>query len=205
MNASSSVWGALLALIVIAMLGYGIIKVRRAREAHRARSDERAAEMLLTMHRESARRNPDPITPTPKAAPSPAPRPAPAAQPAALQRKTRLLDDNQRLLYLVLRSALGDCVIMTHIRIADLVHPQAGPSSAEREAKLKLLLQERIDCIVCNNDLAPLAAVMIYDGATGVTDDRIKAEVLRELGLRFLRFRTDNLPKPNEMRGLVLG
>lgn len=205
MKSSAAVWAAILALIVIAMLGYGIVKVRRARETHRARSNERAAAMLLALHQETARPRADPPAPNGPAARAPQPRQEPAPVKSSLQRKARLLDENQRLLFLVLRSALNDHVIMTNIRIADLVDGEAGPAYGERETKLRLLLQERVDCVVCSNDLVPLAAVMVYDQATGVPDERIKVEALRELGMRFLRFRSDSLPKPAEMRGLVLG
>jgi len=205
MKASSAVWAALLALIVIAMLGYGIVKVMRAREAHRARSNERAAAILLAMHQEKAARSRPDAAQTGAASPPPEPRPAPAPVRNTLQRKARLLDENQRLLYLVLRSALNDHVLMVNIRIADLVDAEISPSYGERETKLRLLLQERIDFIVCSTELAPLAAVMIYDQAVGVPDERIKVDAMRELGVRFLRFRSDNLPKPAEMRALVLG
>lgn len=199
---SSATWAALLMLIMVALLGYGIVKVKRAREAHRARSDERAAAMMLAMHRQPA--EPRPARIAPATAHTPTPRPARTPVKNTLQRKARLLDDHQRLLYLVLRSALGDHVIMTNIRLADLVDAE-GPSPAERDTKLDLLLQERLDCVVCSTDLVPLAAVMVYDASTGVPEERVKVDTLRELDVRFLRFRADSLPKPAEMRALVLG
>lgn len=214
MNTTASVWGIIVLLVVVGVLAYGMFKVRKAREAHRARSNERAAAMLLAMHQESARVRPDAAS-TPvvrSAAPVPLDRPArsaptPGAAPPTrhgLQRKPRLLDENQRLLYLVLRAAMTDHVVMTHVRIADLIDLDASPAYAERETRVRLLLQERIDCMVCTNDLVPVAAVMIYDRTTGVPDERIKGEALRELGMKFLRFRSDSLPKPAEMRGLIL-
>lgn len=206
--ATSATWAALLMLIMIAVLGYGIVKVRRAREAHRARSNERAAAMMLAMHRQSVEPRAEPTAPATASAPMP--RPARALAKRALRRKARLLDDHQRLLYLVLRSALGDHVIMTNIRLADLVDADVAdrgidPAPAERDPKIELLLRERLDCIVCSNDLVPLAAVMVYDASTGVPEERLKVDTLRELDVRFLRFRADDLPKPAEMRGLVLG
>jgi hypothetical protein len=200
---SSTMWAALLLLILFALLGYGIVKAKRARETHRARSDERTAAMLLAMHQQTAQPRPDPAASARAAVP--APRPAAVPAKTTLQRKARLLDDNQRLLYLVLRSALSDHVIMTNIRIADLIDGETSPAYGERETKLRLLAQERLDCIVCSNDLVPLAAVMVYDASSGVPDERIKVDALRELNMRFLRFRADGLPKPAEMRGLVLG
>jgi hypothetical protein len=46
---------------------------------------------------------------------------------------------------------------------------------------------------------------MVYDASTGVPEERLKVDTLRELNVRFLRFRADSLPKPAEMRALVLG
>lgn len=204
MKTTASVWGIIMLLVVVGVLAYGTIKVRKAREAHRARSNERAAAMLLAMHQESARVRPDPAPPARDVVPRSTPAPS-APVRHGLQRKPRLLDENQRLLYLVLRAAMTDHVVMTHVRIADLIDLDASPAYAERETRMRLLLQERIDCMVCTNDLVPVAAVMIYDRAAGVPDERVKSDSLRELGMKFLRFRSDNLPKPAEMRGLILG
>lgn len=210
MKSSSSVWAIILVLSLVAVLVYGIFKAKRAREAHRARSDERAAAMMLAMHQETARARSGPrdTTQPSQAAPASA-APATAATATArantLQRRPRLLDDNQRLLYLVLRAGLTDHVVMANIRLADLVDADASPAYGERETRLRLLLQERVDCMVCSNELVPLAAVMIYDAAVRVPDDRVKVEALRELGVKYLRFRSDGLPKPAEMRALVLG
>jgi len=206
MNSNSSVWVIIILLAVVGIFAYGIVKARRAREAHRARSDERAAAMLLAMHQETARSRavpePDRRDPSPRAAAAAPPVSAPVKH--TLQRKPRLLEENQRLLYLVLRAAMTDHVIMANIRIADLVDLGTSPNYSERETKLRLLQQERIDCMVCTNELVPVAAVMIYDHALGVPEERVKTDALRELGMKFLRFRSDNLPKPAEMRGLIL-
>jgi len=200
---SSASWAAVLLVIMFAVLGYGIVKAKRSRDAHRARSEERASALMLAMHQQTAQPRPTSVASILPSTPAPGPAAAPVKQ--TFQRKASLLDDRQRLLYLVLRSSLGDHVIMTNIRLVDLVDGETSRSYGERETKLKLLLQERLDCVVCNNELVPLAAVMIYDPSVGVPEERIKVEALRELGIRFLRFRADSLPKPAEMRGLVLG
>ncbi len=202
MKTTPFVWTVLLVMILVALIAYAIVKVRRAREEHRARSDERAAAMLLAMHQESAK--PRPAAPVQPQSTAPA-RPIPSRHPAGLKRRPRLLDDRQRLLYLVLRAALTDHVIMTNIRVADLVDTTAASTNANQETRLQRLLHERIDCVVCNGELVPIAAVMVYDQAVATPlDERIKVDALRELGVKFLRFRADNLPKPAEMRGHIL-
>jgi cytochrome c-type biogenesis protein CcmH/NrfF len=202
MKTTPFVWTVLLVMILVALIAYAIVKVRRSREEHRARSDERAAAMLLAMHQESAK--PRPAAPAQSQATAPA-HPMPSRQPAGLKRRPRLLDERQRLLYLVLRAALTDHVIMANIRVADLVDTAAASTSGNQETRLQRLLHERIDCVVCNGELVPIAAVMVYD-PTGVPslDERIKVDALRELGVKFLRFRADDLPKPAQMRGHIL-
>lgn len=202
MKTTPFVWTVLLVMILVALIAYAIVKIRRAREEHRARSDERAAAMLLAMHQESAK--PRPAEPVPIQTITPA-RPIQPPEPAGLKRRPRLLDERQRLLYLVLRAALTDHVIMTNIRVADLVDAPVTSANSSQETRLRRLLQERIDCIVCNGELVPIAAVMVYDPAAASTpDERIKVDALRELGVKFLRFRSDHLPKPAEMRGFIL-
>ena len=186
---------------VLALAVYGGVRVRRAREAHRARSEERAATLLREMNLD--RKSP------PAGSPAPAPQPftplpaITAAAPPSLVRKPRFLSEPQRLLYLLARAALTDHIVMANVRLADLVEASDG---AAQRARLQDLLQERADCLVCTNDLIPVAALVVYDSSIErVPDERIKIEALRELGVRFLRFRSGSLPRPAEMRALVLG
>jgi len=210
MSATSFPWTPLLFAIVIAGFVYAGMRFKRARAEHRARSDERAAELLRTMHQETARaREAAPGKQATAGIEAPArqqPTAGPAA-PARLARKPRLLSDHQRLLYLLLRAAFPDHVIMANIRIVDLAESAIEQSARpEFEARMRQLLQERTDCVVCNNDLVPLAALVVYESATAkVPDERIKVDALRELGIKFLRFRADSLPRPAEMRALILG
>ena len=203
-------WTAfVLALLVVASL-YAGARIRRSRAAHRARSEERAAQLMRAINSPHATHRAA-TAGTPAARGTDArPRHAPLAAHAAttqLMRKPRLLTEPQRSLYLLLRSALPDHVVMANIRLADLVEP--APEQAARtahETRMRELLQERADCLVCDQDLVPLAAVVIYETATDkAPDERVKVEALRELGIRFLRFRADDLPRPAEMRTLILG
>lgn len=209
MPATALVWTTLLFVVLFAVAAYVIIAVRRARSEHRARSDERAAAMMLALHSETTRakaRAPDApvasVRPSPPGLGPSAPTPA----PSALVRRPRILTDTQRLLYLVLRSGMPDHSIMANIRIIDLLAAPSSPTAIERDARLRELLHERADFIVCNAELVPVAALVIYEaGIQTVPDERIKVAALRELGVNFLRFRADSLPRPAEIRGLILG
>jgi len=214
MPATAYLWTTLFVVVAFAVAVYVVVSIQRARREQRARSDERAAAMMLTMQSAAGLARAAAPTSTPAsqaAAASTLPRAIPPApsipqQPIALTRRVRLLTDTQRLLYLVLRSAMPDHTIMANIRLVDLVEGATSADAIERDARLRELVRERADFLVCNADLVPIAALVIYEaGIATVPDERIKVAALRELGVKFLRFRADSLPRPNEVRGLILG
>ena len=205
-------WTFLPIAILIAAVGYVVLVVRRARRSHKARSDERAAAMLVALHGKSAQPRVEtttvgPITVTTAtaiASNDAVVEPAPAPALDAL-RRPRFLTDPQRLLYLVLRAALPDHVVMANTRVIDLYDLPAGAEAVESDPRLRELLHQRLDCVVCRNDLVPLAAMVVYPAAMPpAAGEQAKAESLRGLGIKFLRFRADSLPRPAEMRSLVL-
>jgi hypothetical protein len=88
----------------------------------------------------------------------------------------------------------------------DLLELPAGDEAIEHDPRLRDMLHQRIDCVVCRNDLVPVAALVVYAAAMPrAPDEQKRAETLRGLGLKFLRFRADSVPRPAEMRSLVLG
>jgi len=200
-------WSAAILIALIAAGVYVVYKFRQASQERRQRSEERAAEMLLALHKNTVPRDASgAAAATPSIARVQSPAAAAPALPSTLARRFRILTDTQRSLYLDLRAALPDHTIMAHIRIVDLLDLPAGGAALERETRVRELLRERLDFVVCNSDLVPVAGLVLYDSSTEPDpDERIKVESLRELGVRFLRFRADSLPRPAEIRSLVLG
>jgi len=200
-------WSAVVLIALIAAAVYVVYKYRDASQARRQRSEERAAEMLAGLSRAGAARDAsdDATTASPNATRTQSQVAATPALPRTLTRRFRILTDTQRTLYLGLRAALPEHTIMAHIRIVDLLDLPAAGAAREHETRVRELLRERLDFVVCNSDLVPVAGLVLYDSSTDrVPDERIKVESLRELGVRFLRFRADNLPGPAELRALVL-
>ena len=191
-------------IVFVAAVLYVIHKIRRASQERRQRSDERATQLLTQLQK----RVPAPGAPdTARAAPT-APQAArtPEGSPAAvLTRRARILTDAQRMLFLALRVALPEHLIMAHVRIVDLLDLPQGSAALEHDVRLRALARERLDFVVCDSDLVPVAAIVLYAaGIDQVPDERAKVEALRELGVRFLRFRADSVPRPAEVRNLVL-
>jgi hypothetical protein len=205
-------WTILPIAIVLAAVAYVAIAARRTRREHRVRSEERAALLLAAMH---GRAGESPVEPTAFNAATPTTETAirsrvaepgvPAPPSLAALRRPRFLTDSQRLLYLILRAALPDHVVMANTRMIDLLDLPAGDEALGQDARLRDLLHQRIDCVVCRNDLVPVAAMVVHAAAMPrAPEEQKQAETLRELGIKFLRFRADSLPRPAEMRALVL-
>ena len=202
MRGTAIFWATVIAIIFIGTVLYVVYKVRRSSQERRARSDERAAAMLakVQMHAPAGIAAPDPAVapPTSQRARSLNPQGAPA-----LTRRARILTDAQRLLFLVLRTAMPEHLIMAHVRVIDLL--DLSSASDADDAPLLALARERLDFVVCDGDLVPIAAIMLYEsGIDRVPDESTKVDALRAIGIRFLRFRGDSLPRPAEVRNLVL-
>ncbi|HUF21941.1 MAG TPA: hypothetical protein VMP00_14465 [Burkholderiales bacterium] len=124
-------------------------------------------------------------SPAPLPALQPAPQPVATAAPAAAQ--TAFLRPEVKVGYLSLRACLRDHHVFAHVRLADLGRGLASG---------------RIDLLVCNSRFEPIAAIDVVRNEPEA--DAGKLTFLRNAGLRYLRLPAARMPKPDELRGLVL-
>ena len=118
--------------------------------------------------------------------------PAPALTSWAARKS--FLSAHTKLCYLVLRTALPDHHIFCNTRLADALELHADHPLAAL----------RIDVVVCNKDLGPLAAIDICNTDERSTlAEREKAERLQSAGIRYFRFTPGGIPKPTEIRDLI--
>jgi hypothetical protein len=199
-------WLVVIVIVSIAVVIYAVHKVRRTAQERQQRSDERAAALLAALHKDAVpRSDARALDPTPSAAK--APQQAAIPPPArALERRPRFLTDTQKALFFLLREAMPDHLLMANVRVVDLLDAQITVAVLERESRLRELNRERLDFVVCSSDLVALAAIVVYEeGIERVPDETLKVTALRELGVRFVRFRAESLPRPAEVRSLILG
>lgn len=143
---------------------------------------------------EAARPEPSaagPVEPTANGAP---------AQPQVLG---GFLHGPAKVLYLVLKAALPDHHIFAYMRLTDVIKPVGGSLTPQVRAQFA---QSRMDFVVCNKDLGVVALLDISDGTR--TDDPIKQHLqpqLSSVGVRYVRVAPTAIPKPAEVRSLVLG
>lgn len=141
-------------------------------------------------------------TPAPSTQPAP-PRPATPVTLTTIRPKTSFLVGPNKLLYLVLRTALPDHQIFANVRLADAVQVAGPPPTPHARAQLA---QARVDFAICNKALAVVALVDVTDGNRA--DDVLKRQIEPQLaaaGGRYLRIAPNAIPKPAEARSLVCG
>jgi hypothetical protein len=141
-----------------------------------------------------------PVPPFPASAGS-----AADARPAPLEVKVpgSFLQGPAKVLYLVLKAALPDHHIFVYTRLTDVIKPIGKPLTPQGRAQFA---QSRMDFVVCNKDLAVVAMLDITDGTRA--DDPIKQHLQPQLstaGIRYLRVAPTAIPKPAEVRALILG
>jgi hypothetical protein len=135
-------------------------------------------------------------------APRPTARP-PAFAMATVKPKGAFLAGPNKLLYLVLRTALPDHQIFPNVRLADALQIAGQPPTPQARAQLT---QARVDFVVCNKELAVVALVDISDGNRA--DDVLKRQIepqINAAGGRYLRVAPTAIPRPAEARSLVCG
>ena len=137
-------------------------------------------------------------------------RSAAAAEPAAPRRPSaqrklpgKFLTGPAKLVFLALKAGLPDHHVFPYARLADAVRPVGQPLTPQGRAQFA---QARVDFVVCDKDLTVVAMLDITDGTR--PDDPLKRQLEPQLlatGVRYLRLAPDVLPKPTQIRALVLG
>jgi hypothetical protein len=122
-----------------------------------------------------------------------APAPPPTANTSATVRKS-YLTPHTKLCYLVVKAALPDHHVFCNARLVDALELHASHP----------LANARIDLIVCNKELGPIAAVDVsHPDERASPTEREKTEQLQSAGIRYLRFTPNGIPKPTEIRDLI--
>ena len=133
--------------------------------------------------------------------------PVPAVQPRYARRE-RLLDPVQTLLYYLLKNGLPDHEVMPQVGLAQLLDVPGTAGGGERDLRLQGLAQHRVDFVICNKALQPVAAIDLLEheapaALTAAPD--FKSQCLAQAGIRHLQLVRTALPKRQDVRALVLG
>ncbi|MFN0317152.1 MAG: hypothetical protein ACKVQA_19195 [Burkholderiales bacterium] len=110
----------------------------------------------------------------------------PALKPAA--------EGPRRLLFLLLKTTLADHYLFPNARLADFLNGLPGQQ-----------LAQRVDFLICGRDFQPVVLVDITDerNPSGQTESR--SELFAKLGVRYVSVAPGALPKPHQIRAVMLG
>jgi hypothetical protein len=166
------------------------------------KGDPASLEEFVAAYRRGEVSPPSGTTPTP-AAPkiplqssspaAPASNSPPVAPNAPLQVRNPFLSPEVRLAYLLCRTGLRDHYVFPSLPLATLCVQGSIDATLSRAT---------IDLLICNPQMAPVAAIDII-GAQTPSPESAKVEFLKSLELRYLRLSAKSLPKPEAMHALL--
>jgi hypothetical protein len=166
------------------------------------KGDPASLEEFVAAYRRGEVAPPSGITPAPTAPKIPVPSvspPAPASTAQApmantpLQVRNPFLSAEVRLAYLLCRTGLRDHHVFPNLPLATLCVQGSIDASLSRAS---------VDLLICNPQMAPIAAIDMV-GAQTPAPESAKVELLKSLGLRYLRLSAKSLPKPEAMHALL--
>lgn len=132
---------------------------------------------------------------------------AAAAADVRYTRRERLLDPAETVVYLLLKSALPECEILSHVALARVLDLPAGIAGSEREQRMRALSQHVVDFVICNKAMQPVAVIDLPGQETPAltTAPDFRTQCLAHTGIRHLRWPRTAIPKRQDVRALVLG
>lgn len=158
-------------------------------------------EFIASYRRDKAAGGVQPALPA-GAQPAPAPVPqavaAGSVPPASAGWKSRqtFLSGGAKLGFLVLKAGLPDHHVFANTRLGEVIEVPQGNA----------MVNLRIDLLVCNKDLAIVAAIDVPAGPdTGTPAEQDKQQRLRAAGIRYFRFAPRAFPKPGDIRRVIYG
>ncbi len=192
----------LLGLVPLVAIACILWVYRKKAAAQAAARSERFEQMFGAGSQRVA--TPAPVPGVPEA---PTPRqtatPATDRPPHLYARKERLLSQSQALLFHALRAGLPEHEVFPQVSLAAVIEVPPALQGREREQRLRALTQHGVDCVVCGKDMQVVAAVDFETGNTA--ESRFKSECLKAAKVRYVRVNGAELPRGEELRGLVLG
>jgi hypothetical protein len=120
---------------------------------------------------------------------------------ARLQARDLLQRDGQAM-YLRLRAALPQYIILPRPSLAAFLEVKGGNKSSSRAMEAELTRQT-VDFLICGNDFRVVAAVELEDVIRGRRDHEKGASLLRQAAVPVLRWTTVSLPTIRDIQEAI--
>lgn len=114
----------------------------------------------------------------------------------------RPLSEPEQQLFWKLRSALPDHVVLPQVSFSRFLYAK-GATNNENFRKLARAKQKVADFLVCDKTFFIIAVVELDDSSHNPTKDATRDAILKEAGLRVVRWKVNTMPTENEIRSIL--
>lgn len=122
---------------------------------------------------------------------------------ARYEARIALLSSPEQQLYWLLVKALPEHVVMAQVAFSRILMTRGGDSK-ENFSKFGRAKQKVADFVVCSKDFKMLAVIELDDSSHSRDKDERRDAMLREAGLRTMRWNVRGMPDTAEIRRALL-
>lgn len=122
---------------------------------------------------------------------------------ARYEARIALLSSPEQQLYWLLVKALPEHVVMAQVAFSRILMTRGGDSK-ENFSKFGRAKQKVADFVVCSKDFKMLAVIELDDSSHSRDKDERRDAILREAGLRTMRWNVRGMPDTAEIRRALL-
>ena len=114
----------------------------------------------------------------------------------------RPLTEPEQALFWKLRNALPDHAILPQVAFSRFVYTK-GATKKENFRYMATAKQKVADFLICDKTFFIIAVIELDDSSHNTTKDAARDAILKEAGLRVLRWKVNTIPTENEIRSIL--
>ena len=122
---------------------------------------------------------------------------------ARFEARNALLSSPEQQLYWLLVKALPENVVMAQVAFSQILIARGGDSK-ENFSKFSRAKQKVADFVVCSKEFKMLAVIELDDSSHSRDKDERRDAILKEAGLRTMRWNVRGMPDAAEIRRALL-
>lgn len=112
------------------------------------------------------------------------------------------LTEPEQILYWKLQKALPDHVILAQVSFSRFLYAK-GASYKNNFGKFAQARQKVADYLICNKSFYIIAIIELDDASHNEKKDKIRDEIIKEAGLKIIRWKVEKLPTEEEIQKTI--